>query len=133
MRLEATVCGTRPETVATAIRIGNPARWREAAAALEESDGEIVAVEDDAILEAWREVATTEGLWVEPASAAGLAGLKQQIMAGLDVRGMRVVCVLTGHGLKDPDAVLQAVPLPVTLENDFSALERYLSRPAGAR
>jgi threonine synthase len=118
----------RPETVATAIRIGNPARWREAAAALEESDGEVIAVRDETILAAWRDLATTEGLWVEPASAAGLAGLRQQVAAGLDLRGKRVVCVLTGHGLKDPDAVLGATPEPVTLEDDFSALERYLSK-----
>jgi threonine synthase len=122
-----------PETVATAIRIGNPARWHQAVAALDESDGTVVAVEDEAILTAWRELAALEGVFVEPASAAGLAGLRQQLAAGLDVRGKRVVCVLTGHGLKDPDTVLQAMPDPVTLENDFEALERYLSQPAKAR
>lgn len=115
-----------PETVATAIRIGNPARWHQAVAALDESDGLIVSVEDEAILAAWRDLATLEGVWVEPASAAGLAGLRQQIEAGLDVHDKRVVCVLTGHGLKDPDSVLQAVPEPVTLENNVDSLERYL-------
>jgi threonine synthase len=125
----------RPETVATAIRIGNPARWAEAAAALEESDGTAVAVEDEAILDAWRLLAQGEGVFVEPASAAGVAGLRQQIKAGLDVRGAKVVCVLTGHGLKDPDTVLQAMPSPATLEPTFEALEAYLAqeRPAAAR
>jgi len=117
-----------PETVATAIRIGNPARWHQALAALDESDGTVVAVEDDAILAAWKDLATLEGMFVEPASAAGLAGLKSQLSAGLDLRGKRVVCILTGHGLKDPDIVLQAMPQPVTLENDFEALRRYLSQ-----
>jgi threonine synthase len=118
----------RPETVATAIRIGNPARWEEAADALEESGGTAVAVEDEAILDAWRLLAQGEGVFVEPASAAGVAGLRQQIEAGLDVRGATVVCVLTGHGLKDPNTVLQAMPSPVTLEPRLEALEAHLAQ-----
>ncbi len=119
----------KPETIATAIRIGNPARWREAVAALDESDGHITAVTDEAILEAWRLLSTLEGVFVEPASAAGIAALKQRLERGeMDVRGQRVVCVVTGHGLKDPDAVLRAETAQmVTLPPDFAALADYLS------
>jgi len=119
----------KPETIATAIRIGNPARWREAVAALDESDGHITAVTDEAILEAWRLLSALEGVFVEPASAAGVAALKQRIERGeMDVRGQRVVCVVTGHGLKDPEAVLQADTAQiVTLPPDFAALAEYLS------
>jgi threonine synthase len=116
-----------PETVATAIRIGNPARWHEAAAALEESDGHILALTDDEILATWRQISTLEGVFVEPASAAGVAGLKKRIAAGeMDVRGQRVVCIVTGHGLKDPEIVLRGAVEPVTLEPQFDALAEYL-------
>jgi threonine synthase len=115
-----------PETVATAIRIGNPARWHEAAAALDESGGHILAATDDELLAAWRMLSTLEGVFVEPASAAGVAGLKKRIEAGeMDVRGQRVVCIVTGHGLKDPEIVLKHSPDPVTLDPDFDALARY--------
>ncbi|HEC21385.1 MAG TPA: threonine synthase [Chloroflexi bacterium] len=120
-----------PETVATAIRIGNPARWREAAQALEESEGQILAVTDGEILEAWRMLSTLEGVFVEPASAAGVAGLRKQIREGeIDVRGKRIVCVVTGHGLKDPEIVLRSAGEMVTLEPDFDALADYLEMPA---
>ncbi|MBN1122748.1 MAG: threonine synthase [Anaerolineae bacterium] len=116
-----------PETVATAIRIGNPARWHEAAAALEESDGKITAVTDDFILETWRMIATLEGIFVEPASAAGVAGLRQLIAQGeVDVQGKQVVCIVTGHGLKDPEIVLKSAIETVTLPPTFEALERFL-------
>lgn len=110
----------KPETVATAIRIGNPARGREALQAVRASHGRIIAVPDAAILEAQSWLAQ-EGIWVEPASAAGLAGLAAEIRAGrLDPRGQIIVVVCTGHGLKDPDAVLSRVPqlpvIPPTLE-----------------
>ncbi len=118
-----------PETVATAIRIGNPARWREAVQALDDSAGHILAVEDEEILEAWRMLSTLEGVFVEPASAAGIAGLRRQITRReIDPRGKRIVCVLTGHGLKDPSAVLQSTREPVTLPATVSALEDYLAR-----
>jgi threonine synthase len=118
---------SKPETIATAIRIGNPARWHEAMRALYESGGLIAAVSDDQILQSWKWLAGLEGLFVEPASAAGVAVLHQQIQQGaLDPEGKTIVCVLTGHGLKDPDtAVSQAAPsqrLPATM----TALEDYL-------
>jgi threonine synthase len=116
-----------PETVASAIRIGNPARWREALAALDESGGHILAVEDAEILDAWRMLSTLEGIFVEPASAAGVAGLRRRIANGeMNVRGQRVVCVVTGHGLKDPEIVLAADAKPTLLEATVSALSRYL-------
>jgi threonine synthase len=95
----------RPETVATAIRIGRPARGAQALAAARESGGRIVSVGDGEILAAQRRLAA-EGVWVEPASAAGVAGLRAEVDAGrLELRGRRVVCVCTGHGMKDPDVV----------------------------
>jgi threonine synthase len=117
----------KPETIATAIRIGNPARWHQALQALVESGGIVTAVTDEEILESWGLLARKEGVFVEPASAAGLAGLKQQIALGeLDPAGKTAVVVLTGHGLKDPGtAVAQASPpqmLPATVE----ALEAYI-------
>ncbi len=117
----------RPETMATAIRIGNPARWHEALAALDESGGLVTAVSDDAILASWRDLATLEGIFVEPASATGVAALAQQIAReAIDPRGQTAVCVLTGHGLKDPDtAVSQAAP-PRSLPATVAALEAYL-------
>ena len=102
----------KPETIATAIRIGNPARWHEAMQALDESGGIVTAVTDDDILASWKLLARLEGVFVEPASATGIAALKQQIAQGaLDPTGKTAVCILTGHGLKDPDtAVKQATP-----------------------
>jgi threonine synthase len=117
----------QPETVATAIRIGNPARWHEALVALDESGGQILAVSDEEILEAWRMLSTREGVFVEPASAAGVAGLRRRISSGeINVKGQRVVCVVTGHGLKDPDIVLQSETGRVTLEASPTALAHYL-------
>src|SRR5690606_23884915 len=103
----------QPETIATAIRIGNPARWHEAMLALDESGGLIAAVGDDEILQSWKWLASLEGLFVEPASATGVAVLHQQIQQGeIDPEGKTVVCVLTGHGLKDPDTALQQAEAP---------------------
>jgi threonine synthase len=100
----------RPETIATAIRIGDPASWEMAVAARDESGGRIEAVTDDEIIAAYRDIATTEGLFCEPASAASVAGLrKMAATGGLDPDTM-VVAVLTGHGLKDPQAAERAVP-----------------------
>jgi threonine synthase len=112
---------THPETLATAIRIGNPARWHEAEAALSESSGTILAVSDAEILEAYSMVARLEGVFCEPSSAAGLAGLRQSVRSGaVSVAGLRVVAVLTGHGLKDPDSATlgfcAAAPIPPSVE-----------------
>ncbi|MBA2370272.1 MAG: threonine synthase [Chloroflexi bacterium] len=100
----------RPETIATAIRIGNPASWATAIAARDESGGAIEAVTDAEILEAYRLLATCEGVFCEPASAASVAGLRSRARAG-GLRGVRVaVCVLTGNGLKDPDTAIRLAP-----------------------
>jgi len=92
-----------PETIATAIRIGNPASWKGAVAAAEESGGSISIVTDQEIVEAYKLVASREGLFIEPASAASVAGTIKLAKAGKIPDGSTVVCILTGHGLKDPD------------------------------
>ena len=119
----------KPETIATAIRIGNPARWRQALEALDVSDGVITAVTDAQILESWQMLAGIEGVFVEPASATGVAALKQQIEQGvIDPTGQTIVCVLTGHGLKDPGTAVDRATRPVSLPADLTALEAYLGR-----
>ena len=100
----------RPETIATAIRIGDPASWERAIAARDESGGRIEAVTDDEIIAAYRDIATTEGLFCEPASAASVAGLRKMSVTGGIDPDSTVVAVLTGHGLKDPQAAQRAVP-----------------------
>jgi threonine synthase len=115
-----------PETVASAIRIGNPARWEEAMDAFTTSRGRVAAVSDRQILDAYRWLAAGEGVFCEPASAASVAGL---LAHGLPtVEGAEppetVVCVLTGHGLKDPDTALSKAPPVINCENDLSAVER---------
>jgi threonine synthase len=92
-----------PETLATAIRIGNPASWRSAEAAAEESGGSIGIVTDGEIVDAYKMIAGQEGVFCEPASAASVAGVIKQVKAGTISEGSVVVCILTGHGLKDPD------------------------------
>ncbi len=112
-----------PETVATAIRIGKPARGEEALAAAEESAGHIMAVTDDEILAMQRMLAAS-GVWVEPASAAGLAGLKHRLEhSEMDVRGQRVVAVCTGHGMKDPDIIAKSMKSPRLLPLDYPTIE----------
>ncbi len=96
-----------PETIATAIRIGNPASWKSAVLAAEESKGEITSVTDEEILAAYNLVAAKEGVFCEPASAASIAGLLQASKAGKIKAGSTVVCILTGHGLKDPDTAVK--------------------------
>jgi threonine synthase len=99
-----------PETIATAIRIGNPASWRRAVAARDESGGLIDMVTDDEILAAYRMIASTEGIFCEPASAASVAGVIKSTAKGLFKKGDVVVCTLTGHGLKDPDTAIKVSP-----------------------
>jgi threonine synthase len=113
-----------PQTIASAIRIGNPASWRGAVAAAEESGGEIMAVSDDEILSAYDRIAR-EGLFCEPASAASVAGMLMLSRTGRLERGSTVVCVLTGHGLKDPDRVAERIepPRPVPADADVVAGE----------
>ena len=114
-----------PETVASAIRIGNPARWEEAMDAFTTSRGRVAAVSDAQILDAYRWLAASEGVFCEPASAASVAGL---LAHGLPVAEgsatpETVVCVLTGHGLKDPDTALSKAPRVINCENDLGAVE----------
>ena len=96
-----------PETLATAIRIGNPASWKQAEAARDESNGKIGCVSDEKIVEAYKLLASTEGVLCEPASAASVAGLIQAHAQGLVKAGSDIVCVLTGNGLKDPDNAIK--------------------------
>lgn len=95
-----------PETVATAIRIGNPASWNLALDALTESNGTILAATDEEILEAYQLLASTEGVFAEPASCASIAGIKKQVINGSLKKGATVVAVLTGNGLKDPETAI---------------------------
>jgi threonine synthase len=107
-----------PDTVATAIRIGNPASWYGATAAASESGGAISAVTDAEILEAYRFLASEESVFCEAASAASVAGLMK---TGVPA-GATVVCVLTGHGLKDPDLAISQISVPTPVDADFGAV-----------
>jgi threonine synthase len=115
-----------PETVATAIRIGNPASWEGAVSARDESGGVIESVTDAQILEAQRDIARLEGVFCEPASAAGVAGVRTLSSTGRLQSEDTVVCVLTGHGLKDPDAVQaeegSLTPVPADLASIRKAM-----------
>ena len=113
-----------PKTVASAIRIGNPASWKGAIAAREESGGDIQSVTDEQILEAYRRLAQEEGIFCEPASAASVAGLLKLAASGYDLAGKTVVCVITGSGLKDPETAMQAAPRMHHVSADISAIER---------
>jgi threonine synthase len=110
-----------PSTIATAIRIGNPASWTKALAARDESGGRIDAVTDRAILAAYRLLARSEAVFVEPASAASVAGLLQVAEAGDLPAGSTVVCTVTGNGLKDPEWAISGAPAPVTIPVDAAA------------
>lgn len=116
----------QPETFATAIRIGKPATWEPAIAAARDSGGEIRAVSDDAIREAYHAVASMEGVFCEPASAASVAGLRAAVLAGRVSRDERCVCVLTGNGLKDPDAAMKDVHV-MEVANDADVVARSLN------
>ena len=111
----------QPSTIATAIRIGNPASWTKALDARDSSGGRIDAVTDRAILAAYRLLARTEAVFVEPASAASVAGLLQVAAAGELEPGQRVVCTVTGNGLKDPEWAISGAPAPVTIPVDSAA------------
>ena len=122
-----------PETLATAIRIGNPASWKGAVAARDESGGAIEAVSDDEILAAYRFAARCEGVFVEPASAAAIAGLRKRAKAG-GLEGVRqVVCVLTGNGLKDPDRARTLVGEIDEVDASADAVRRAIGGIGGHR
>jgi threonine synthase len=114
-----------PQTVASAIRIGNPARWEEAMGAVVGSSGRVAAVSDEEIIAAWRLLAAEEGVFCEPASAAAVAGLLRHGAGGAG----RVVCVLTGHGLKDPQTALDHAGAVVPCEPELPPLEEAVLGP----
>lgn len=107
-----------PETIATAIRIGAPASWNSAVEAQQQSGGKFLAATDDEILAAYHLIARSEGVFVEPASAASVAGLLKSVEDGWVAKGSTVVCTVTGNGLKDPDTALKGMPqvMPVPVD-----------------
>ena len=115
-----------PETIATAIRIGRPARGEQALTAASESGGKIIDVTDEQIIEMQMQLAS-HGIWVEPASAAGLAGLKNQIRKGIiELTGKSIVAVCTGHGLKDPDIIVNDIEAPIEIDTDIETLKNII-------
>ena len=116
----------RPRTVASAIRIGNPASWEQAVRARDESEGLIDSVTDGEIITAQRWLASSEGIFAEPASAASLAVLAKAVRAGQVAPGTRAVCVLTGNGLKDPDAARRDLAAPIPVDEDVESIARLL-------
>lgn len=118
---------SNPETVATAIRIGNPASWKLAEAARDESGGIIDSVTDEEILDAYKLIAGTEGVFVEPGSAASLAGVIKSVNNGKIAKGSRVVTIFTGNGLKDPDTAMEVSNVEVvSLKNDENEIRNYI-------
>jgi len=115
-----------PETIATAIRIGNPASWKKAEAARDESGGLIEMVSDEEILEAYRIMAGLEGIFCEPASAASLAGVVKLNRKGFFKKGDILVLTVTGHGLKDPDIAIRVSKKPVSLPPKKEEVMKYL-------
>ncbi len=115
-----------PETVATAIRIGNPASWKTAEAARDESGGVIDMVTDEEILEAYKLVAATEGIFCEPASAASIAGVIKLNNLGYYKGEARIVCTLTGHGLKDPDTAIKVSTKPLSIKGTMEEVVKAL-------
>lgn len=115
-----------PETIATAIRIGSPASWDTAVEAQQKSDGRFLAATDEEILSAYHLVASTEGVFVEPASAASIAGLLKSIEDGWVTKGSTVVCTVTGNGLKDPDTALKGMPPVIAVPVDPVAVVEQL-------
>jgi threonine synthase len=114
-----------PDTIATAIRIGDPASWEGAVEAASSSEGAIASVDDPEILHAYRSLAE-EGIFVEPASAAGVAGLRRLKKDGSIPPGATVVCVLTGHGLKDPDRAMAECDPPLQVSADIGSILEHL-------
>lgn len=121
---EVLVPVTKPETVATAIRIGNPANWKKTVRAIRGSGGNCSVVTDEEILRTQRLMAESEGIFAEPAGAAALAGLIKDVASGKVDRDSRIVCVSTGHGLKDPDVAVEQSAKPVVVEASVDALRK---------
>ncbi|HLB99710.1 MAG TPA: pyridoxal-phosphate dependent enzyme, partial [Candidatus Bathyarchaeia archaeon] len=117
---------SKPETVATAIRIGAPVSWKKAVNAIRDSGGTAETVTDDEILDAQKMLARFEGIFVEPASASSIAGLKKLIEIGEVDKDESVVCVTTGHGLKDPDTAIRMSEKPLEVDAELEAIERAL-------
>jgi threonine synthase len=117
-----------PKTVASAIRIGNPASWKSAVAARDESGGVIDYVTDEEILSAYKSLAVREGIFGEPASAASVAGLIKKAKSGIDFSAKKVVCVITGTGLKDPDTALKSAHTIPEIPADLEAIEKIIVR-----
>jgi threonine synthase len=115
-----------PETIATAIRIGAPVSWKKAVNAIYESKGTAETVTDDEILDAQKILAKIEGIFVEPASASSIAGLKKLVKKGVISKSERVVCITTGHGLKDPDTAIKQSEKPLEVDAEISAIENAL-------
>lgn len=115
-----------PETIATAIQIGNPASWKLAEAARDESQGFIDSVTDEEILNAYRKVAAQDGVFVEPGSAASLAGVIQHVQSGQIKQGETVVAVFTGNGLKDPDTAIHATNVNISKMSDLEEMRLHL-------
>jgi threonine synthase len=115
-----------PETIATAIRIGAPVSWKKAVNAIHESHGTAETVTDEEILDAQKTLARIEGIFVEPASASSLAGLKKLIKNGTINKDEKVVCITTGHGLKDPDTAIKQSEKPIEVDADITAIEAAL-------
>ena len=116
----------QPETVATAIRIGAPFSWKKALNAINDSHGTAETVTDEEILEAQKLLAQIEGIFVEPASASSIAGLKKLVRNGIINKDEHIVCVTTGHGLKDPDTAVKLGEKPIEVEAEMSAIENAL-------
>lgn len=112
-----------PETLATAIRIGAPVSWKKAVNAIRNSGGTAETVTDDEILTAQKLLARVEGIFVEPASASSIAGLIKLVNSGVIDKGERVVCVTTGHGLKDPDTAIKSSEKPLEVDAEMAAIE----------
>jgi threonine synthase len=116
----------KPETVATAIRIGAPVSWKKAINAIRDSHGTAETVTDEEILDAQKTLARIEGIFVEPASASSIAGLKKLVNNGVIAKDEKVVCITTGHGLKDPDTAIRQSEKPVEVEAEIGAIENAL-------
>lgn len=123
---------TEPETIATAIRIGNPASWQLAENARDESGGLITSVSDDEIVHAFKTLPRKEGIFAEPGSCASIAGVFQQVKAGTIKPGSKVVCILTGNGLKDPQTAVDVMEMDlISLPNDEAEVTEYIKKTVG--